>query len=620
MRRRGSRRRRWGLLIVVFVVLGLSHWAWRIKPDSTLVATARARQTATLSAENPYETVHARIILDFRTGPAPARWVLHEGQHPGAGYELHWLPERLALRLVQVGDSVRILGTAFLAHGPRFVEFRRQGLRLMVMTDGRAVLNVIDALPTRPPRAWAWQAAADVGDVVLSLHDDRGTADQADACLVSGDHAALEALLRDTAYLNTPLHVLARLRLAILADPASVTAWENAQRDARSALRSLGDAHADAAGIDAWLAWCRVRAAVARIAAEPQGVSAAAELLAERAAVPGPASELPGLLLDQMVRLLTRASQRPARAVPVAEVMALQRRLLQAAERLGHAAIERESAALNTSDYEYWMLRLVVHAASALRGAPTQPTPADGPMWLAERWRAFAGRAPRSGHLPPTGAGWMERDPLAVAMEHLVAQARFEPVQALALTEQVRQYVDLDDDGRSALAVCESAPPEAARQAMFTRAILALHGIGSVEAARAVLQRPDGDGMPIAVDDPLGYALERLLASGLRRPGDRDELIMAGVMALPEPLRWAEPLLNGAASAPAEAWRLAPERPFEAIAAALIMQELVGSEADWALLEARPHFTVPLELIIPRVAQPAGERPTPPEPPAPILP
>lgn len=615
----GRRAGAWILPLVAAVVLGFSHWAWRIKPDSTLLASARAGQAATLSARNPNPTLHAHLLMDFRSGPAAVRWVLHEGPHPGGGYELHWLPERLALRLIQVGEEVRILGTAFLSNGPRYVEFLRQGLRLRVVADGREVLNVIDGLPTEAPRVWAWQAASDLGEVRLSLHDESGRADPAEEVLAGGDADALRALAHDEDARGTSIHALTRLRLALLADPAQAAAWEDAQRDARAALRALGDRHPDAAGIDAWLAWSHLRGALAVSGGSTYAVAAAADRLAERATVPGPAVELPGLLLDHLARLVIRSCHRPQRPVPVAEVLAQRRLLLSAAERLGVAALDREAAGLGTSDHERWMLRLMVHAIRALGGGVIAPTPADGPVWLAERWRAFAGRAPRSGHLPPPTPGWLERDPLGIALDQLVVLARFDPIPALGLTERITSALAADD-GEAALAAIAAAPPEIARQAALAQAILALRGIGGTDEARAALARADTDGVPLAVDDPLGYALDRLIASGLRRTTRRDELVLPGVTPLPEPLRWAAPLLSGAAGSTVECWRLAPERPSEAIAAALIMQELAGALPDWSLLGGRPHFTVPLHLIAPSAPPPDREPAPRPEPQDPVLP
>jgi hypothetical protein len=242
-------------------------------------------------------------------------------------------------------------------------------------------------------------------------------------------------------------------------------------------------------------------------------------------------------------------------------------------------------------------LRLVVHAADCLAGEVPQPTPADGPAWAAERWRAFAGGTPTSGRLPDADSAWREADPLGATLDQLTKVAGFEPLAAVALSAGAIHAASANDP----LAL-GAAPPEARRQAALTRALLALRGIGETTEARSALaiavDAGDGEDTPLVSSDPLAYALDRLLISGLRGAKAR-VAVLPGTGTLPPSLAWAAPLLAGTPSAPAEIWRLTPERPREGLAAALIMQELAGLAPDWSLLAEWPGFTVPLALLIP---------------------
>ncbi len=597
------RRRVWLVVVVAILVFASANAAWRLKPPSTLTDRSRARVSATLAAGVPRDTWTWRIVMDFRRGPSAVRWVLHEGAQPGSGYEIHWQPDRLTFHIAIAGDQTRLLAAVAVDHGPRLVEVRRRGPRLGLVVDGKEVLSVIDALPAPMARTWGFQAAADLGEVVLSLYDDRRWSSDTDRILISDERDDLRAIADDPQWFATPTQALARLRLAMLVEPENGLAWDQAQRDARAALRALGDHHPDAASIDVWLAWNRLRGALRRHLSEPERLTAAIDLFVERGRFTQAPHELPGLLLDHMVRLAVHVQQRPARSTPPHEILDLRRVLLHGIGRLGMAALDLEvagPAVTVAGERSGWLLRLAVHAAACLSGEVGQPTPAQGLGWLADRWRIFAGLAPRAGHLPTIESGWIERDPLTPLVEALLASARFEPFAAMALQERVRDALAAGD-GATALAAVAAAPPAIAREAALTKAILAIRGIGTVEAARTALRRGvDADNVPWAEEDPLAFACDRLLELGSRLPqGDRGLILPSLLLDLPQPLRWADSLLNGRATAPAEAWRLVPERPFEALAAAMIMQEVAGVAPDWALLAGVPHFTVPLALLVP---------------------
>ena len=264
--------------------------------------------------------------------------------------------------------------------------------------------------------------------------------------------------------------------------------------------------------------------------------------------------------------------------------------------------------------------------SDCLAGDSPQPTPAEGPAWLTCRWRAFAGRNPGVSAFPELPGGWRERNPLAGALQQLTDLAGFTPLAAVALRADVLDALSGGDRVAAAEAVA-AAPPEAARHAALTAALLALRELAqnparsetpAVRAALAGLARDDGDGSPLANDDPLGFALDRLL----RHRAARADATLPGVPNVPEPLAWAERLLNGKPEAPAESWRALPERPLEALAAALAMQEVAGESPNWSLLDQATCFTLPLRLLAP-VSRPTPVQPQPepsPDPPPAVVP
>jgi hypothetical protein len=326
-----------------------------------------------------------------------------------------------------------------------------------------------------------------------------------------------------------------------------------------------------------------------------------------------------------------RACARPLKSTPPEAVFAARRRWLQAVASLGYAAMDLEGHESATSfvapESLHWMLRLAVQAADCLAGESPQPTPAEGPAWLACRWRAFAGRRPGVETFPELPGGWRERNPLVGTIQRLSDLAGFTPLAAVTLRAEVLTALARGDRTAAADAVAK-APPSAARQAALTRALLALRDLAQVgsrgrdlpvvQTALAALANDDGDGSPLALDDPLGFALDRLL----RQRAARAEATLPGVPTIPEPLLWAERLLNGQPGAPAEIWRILPERPLEALAAALAMQEVAGESPNWSLLDQATCFTLPLRLLAP-VSRPTPVQPQPeasPDPPPAVVP
>lgn len=618
----------WILPLTVVAVAVLSNWAWRSKPPSLLVCRTTARTGALLAAAEPKASAAWRLVVHLDHDIEPPAWQLHEGAQPGSGYELHWLPQLLAFQLSRVGDRPLLLGTATVDRAPREVSIQRRGARLVLEVDGKRKLDCIDLVAPPVPSAWGFLAAADTGGVTLSLYDERRLLSDDERSLLSADDpATLQRMAEDTALATGSGHAIIRARLAVALAGAG-GAPEAAQRDAQVALRALGERHPDHPALGAWLRWNEVRLAAAR--GDEVALEAAFEGLT-RFAAGSRAPEMPGLLLDLMHVAVERACAPPVKSTPPEAVLAERRRWLRAVAGLGYAAMDIEgpdsAGGFVAPDSLRWMLRLAVQAADCLAGDSPQPTPAEGPAWLACRWRAFSGRNPGVATLPELPGGWRERNPLVGTIQRLSDLAGFTPLAAVALRGDVLAAIGRNDRAAADEAVAK-APPTAARQAALTRALLALRDLAqagsrgrdlpSVQAALAALAQDDGDGAPLGNDDPLGFALDRLL----RHRAARAEATLPGVPQVPETLVWAERLLNGKPGAPAESWRVLPERPLEALAAALAMQEVAGESPNWSLLEQATCFTLPLRLLAP-VSRPTPVQPQPepsPDPPPAVVP
>ncbi len=618
----------WILPVTVVAVAVLSNWAWRAKPPSLLACRTTARTSALLAAANPQPSAAWRLVVHLDRDLEPPAWLLHEGAQPGTGYELHWLPQLLAFQLSRVGERPHLIGTVVIDRAPREVAIQRRGGRIAVEVDGRRVLDCHDLIPPAAPAAWGFLAAADTGGVTLSLYDERRLVTAAERALLTDEPAALARVVADADLATGPEHAIARVRLAVALSATVSGAGEAAQRDAQVALRALGERHPDHPSLAAWLRWNEVRLAAAH--GDAAGFDAALDALVGFAAG-ARAPEMPGLLLDLMHFASERACARPTKATPPEEVLAARRRWLQVVAVLGYTAMDIEGTQATSGfiapENLHWMLPLAVQAADCLAGNSPQPTPAEGPGWLACRWRAFAGRNPGVAALPELPTGWRERNPLRGTVQILTDLAGFAPLAAVAMRGDVLAALDRGDRAGADEAVAK-APPTAARQAALTRALLALRDLSqaggrgrelpSVPEALQALALDDGDGSPLANDDPLGFALDRLL----RHRAARAEATLPGVPNVPEPLAWAERLLNGKPEAPAESWRALPERPLEALAAALAMQEVAGESPNWSLLDQATCFTLPLRLLAP-VSRPTPVQPQPepsPDPPPAVVP
>lgn len=590
----------WALPVVVIGVLLVSNWAWRQKPATTLVARTFARTSAVLSADRPTRYPSWRMVIELPDDlkPPGPEWMLHEGPQPGLGYELHWLPARLSLQVWRSGERLLLLGSATLPRAPRQVEFARQGLLLSVAVDGVRCLTCLDLQPPPEPEYCGFSAAADVGGASLSLYDERRFLPPAHLEAMRGDAPRLHRLYENPELGDSSLHAIARVRYAVLLGERPGPDAEAARRDAHVALRALADGDPVRASLLAWMSWLDVRSALVR--GDDAGALAAARSLGDATAL-RTASELPGLLVDLLGRFGDRVASRPTRPVPPHEVFIARRHRLAAIVSLGSTALDCDSGEPGThfapSENLGWHLRLAVHGAGSLIGVEPQPTPAEGPVWVADRWRAFAGLPVKVRAFADEPSGWRERDPLATVVGQLVGLASFDPLPAVGLRAAIDDLV-ARNDGVTAIQRLDEAPPEIQREAALTRGILATRGIGDVAVARAALAHPVAEGVPLTAEDPLAFAIDRLLQLGLRQR-DTPSGILPGVPKLPPTLSWAGPILSGQPGAPAEVWRVLPERPMEGLAAALLMQEIAGETPDWSLLAQAPAFTVPLRLLMP---------------------
>lgn len=603
-------------LVVMIGVLALSNWSWRQKPPSTLVARTLWHSSAQLAFSSP--TSAWRLVVDLPddlTPPGP-EWKLYEGAQPGQGYELHWIPARLSLQVWRTGEQLQLLGSATLDRAPRQVVFARRGLRLLVEVDSVVRIACLDLQPPGEPSVCGAVAVTDVGGARLTLHDERRFLPPIERQVMGGELASLQQLADDPEFTVGSVHAIARVRVALMSGVRPGALADAVWREAQVALRALPLNHVDRAPLLAWMGWVSLRRALE--SGDEADLAAGVAALVNNTEVRG-AGELPGLLLELVGRLAERAAARPTRPVPPAEVFAARRTWLAALSSLGTAVLDSDTGEPGTrfapSEHLAWQLRLVVHAADCLIGRAPQPTPAEGPAWVADRWRAFAGGLVRIRIFPDPPGG-----PLAAAVQQLVSLAGFDPLPAVGLRAAVEDALERGDVS-AAVARLDEAPPEIARQAALTSGILATRGLIPAADARAVLARPIGSERPLVVEDPLAFAIDRLLELGLRKHQGSSG-VLPGVPKLPESLAWAAPILSGQPGAPAEVWRVQPDRPLEGLAAALLMQEIAGETPDWSLLAQAPAFTVPLRLLMPVAKAQPPVILDPPEPPVtqPVVP
>ncbi|MBA3685323.1 MAG: hypothetical protein H0W72_08790, partial [Planctomycetes bacterium] len=366
----------WILPAAVIAVLVVSALAWRSKPPSTLICRTWASSAATLTAVVPSETPawHFHATFDRGLKPPGPEWRLFEGAEPDTGYELRWLPQRLAIQLFHTGEHPQLLASAELERVPREIDFTRHGLRLTVAVDGIETIRVADLLPAPAPSAWGFQAATGMGEVMLSVYDDAAMLDDGERRLLEDDAAALVADAADPAIDVAPI---ARARQAVGLDAKLELDVEHAQAQAELALTALMSYEDDRLSCSAWLAWNRVRLALARDDAEGTDRAAAGVAALVRISREPPfGQELPGLLMQLLPLLADRAAQRPERPTPPEQVLAQRERWLGLIAEIGYAVMDIRERDLVTTENLHWQLRLLRHGAECLAGKSAEPTPA----------------------------------------------------------------------------------------------------------------------------------------------------------------------------------------------------------------------------------------------------
>jgi len=593
------------LPLTLIAVLGLGLIARGRQPVSTLVSVTRATPTCTLAAPvpRPMPAWRLRITLDPELRTSLPEWVLFEGTSAGEGYELRWQPDRLAFQIARGIEAPFVLAATTLDHAPSAVTFARTGLRLSVHADGREVLRALDLMPPPAPSTVGFQSAAAIGDSMIALYDDSRLLEAPARALIDDGPDALAVAAQDR---SRPDHavVQARLALTLDADKAGVLV-DAALDDAALATQALGPGHGDHAALAAWIAYGRLRLAQTRGDVERAG-GALADL---RPGARPPSDLLPGLMIQALAGLAQRATARPQQPAPVELIGRDRLAWMELTAQAAHVAIDASARAeVALSPTVQAQLRLIAHACECLAGALPQPTPAEAPPWLMSRWRAFAGRNPQVAEFPPVPLGWSERDSLGAVVDRLAQAAHFTPMAAVSARARVVDALerDMPDEARTAAADAPS------REAALMHALLALAGHAPPGAALTALNAPLGDQPALSARDPLAYALARLLRRRAPRlkPAPDAPVEPAPVHLgeevrtandLPPGLKAYERLLGGAAEATHDIWihDAAILPPAQALAAALAMQETLGTDVDWTQLAHLPCFTLPLGLLPP---------------------
>jgi len=658
-------RRPWLFIGTLTVLLMCTVWSYKTTPGSSLLMHKGASDTMSLSATHMTDYWTLRLHLDPQS-PAPGpRWVIDDAAHPGVGHELSWQPDRLGLQFYRASDQF-LLGAVRLARMPETIDLVRRGPWFTLRIDGVQVMSCLDplvtALDAKDVGVWFSQTSSGrMGDATITILDDAEPA-QGPA---TRDNAAAVAAMRE---------------LLLLDDASSSGAIEEHLSQAATAVDQLPVGSALYERLRHYLALGVVRAALSQsdIIAARRCAEALDQLVVLNDLDPIP--EGVGMVISALPELANRASS--SSAVPVPQVMLAQRTAWMDVLADSATAAAKGCGPAVGNDLLY-QLQLLAHAATCLQSSHAQPDasgdpgtgpgllPAEAPAWIATRWRAFAGDDPGTATLPDPPQD-LRREPAYAALQTLVQDAVLEPASALTLCNQLRRELSSSnillalaapDQPRNAALLLSTADAIAAkyypaapyREAALARALLALRGIGTLDAACQGLTSAYGEGAPLAQRDPLAYALLALLlhqdpslanlvpaprvaGSGERDPGlldldpqahDPDDPLMAlsrgaglrPAITLKELANFA-PLLSGQADATAQAWHLSSAQlPLaQALACALAMQSLAQGPGlptvDWQLLDQVRSYTMPVELLVPGLGAtdhggPAGEGPTP---------
>lgn len=674
---------RWFHLAVLGLVIWFSVVAVRSRPHSRLIGQAKVNAGTTLSlheessatrtpgtgsdhrleSASSYRSWDMDLTLDPSIRPPGWPWILHEGKHPGEGYELHWLPKEQVLQVQRTRPGSFLLGSCRLDTTPDQVSFQRRGGQLIVLVNGHQVLRCLD--PDGPendiPRSWGCSTSGTLGDATLTV--------QAVELAVPLWGAADKATLRANATLLAADGPFLAVRRALQARGTSTQiarAFGLAQEQLGS-RRGIPDAEQpgrgltppDRARMRLWLALARIRWQLAindtgdetafRLIEDDVDtlftVTDHDETLRHGAAAP----ELVGILLSLTEPFAQRACAIPSAAITDrpelvnARIFDYRQRWIDLLGRVVERIDTLASTDLLAAD-DVAQVRLLLHATGCLaRGDLTTnlvssidststgwlggplPLALDAPQWLAGRWRAFAGGDPRMESFPPL----VGNPGSAAAIIHLANYVDLDPVPAVGLRTRILDFfaqrrtlsplgreseaarADLED---RALSACDE-PTVPARERLLTRALVVLALDGDHRQALLTPLREALIASDLVRTDPLAYALDQLLehrfgtsiAENLTKNNAFYQLTPAARIA--RYFSEYQGLMDGSAAATARIWRVRLPHA-QALAVALIMQEVMkkvgGPEPAWGLLERVPGFTLPLPLLA-RVRAPTAD-------------
>ena len=661
---------RWFHLAVLGLVIWFSVVAVRTRPHSRLIGQAKVNAGTTLSlheessatrtpgtgsdssleSATSYRSWDMDLTLDPSIRPPGWPWILHEGKHPGEGYELHWLPEQQVLQVQRTRPGSFLLGSCRLGATPDQVSFQRRGGQLIVLVNGTQVLRCLD--PDGPendtPQSWGCSTSGTLGDATLTVQAVElafplwGAADQAtmtaNAALSAAD-GPFQAVRGALQTRGTTTQIARAFGLA-----QEQLGSRRGILDAEQPGRGLTPP--DRARMRLWLALARIRW---QLAASDTGDETAFRLIEddvdtlftvtdhdETLRHGAAAPELVGILLS-----LTEPFAQHACAIPSAAITdqpeLVNERIFDYRQRwidlLGRVVARIDTlASADLAADDVAQVRLLLHATGCLaRGDSTAnlvpsinststgwlgvplPLALDAPQWLAGRWRAFAGGDPRMESFPPLAGN---QGSAAAAITHLANYVDLDPVPAVGLRTRILDFfarrhallplgreseasrADLED---RALRACDE-PSVPARERLLTRALVVLALDGDHQN---ILLNPLREAL-IASDlvrtDPLAYAIDQLLEHRFRLKLDPNLTKNNPFYRLTPKARMVryfseyQVLMDGSAAATARIWRVRLPHA-QALAVALIMQEVEGGDPAWGLLERVPGFTLPLPLL-----------------------
>lgn len=636
---------RWSLPGAIVLVVIVSLWSLRHQPTSTLMDHVPAlfgSQVSHVLKDTRAMTQDARgsepsclawrihLHVDPSLRPPGPEWIMFEGETCGRGYELHWLPDRLALQIIRAPERL-LLGTVLLKDLPEDVAFVRHGPQLQVWVNGQNRLSCIDPAGNSPaPSAWGFRATGAMKDgSSLSLFDD--------SARLSADEKTA-ALWPDAAAKNSPnkytsdddirrfqkLPLLLQVRQALFLDPLSRrSAADVALDSALASVLNKTNIDPNKNSLLSWLDWGKLRldlyATSAVIPDRAHEIAASLEHLDALARVQHAPENL-GLFLNLLPLLAEKACGRSQLPRAPAAVLRERDAWLQLLRQAGQAALRLdEDHGRLLPDRWRWQLRLCLHAAQCFMHNAPDPLPAEAPDWVVSRWRTLAGNGPGgpvfSGDIPVSTD---EQNPILPVLMRLLDHAAIDPTAAegtARLIELMENYEakreTLDAAGQLAARTdCDAMAdtiiktmPE--RQAILARALfvfrrLVLQDLVDAEKALMLLDPPEirearlrdsGHNLseanrPLAPieSDPLAYAFYRLLLARLANPELSPDIRRRIVnpinnpSGLPETHATFSSLLSGRPEATSYAWKVDPTilPPPQALAAALAMQEAAG--------------------------------------------